>query len=380
MDHLTSFFNHSIKYFMRRLPIKLINIGRKMNIIVDTDCGFDDMFALSLIDLCPNLNITLISTVDGINNKIDGYNTMKTLFSSSMYSSKPLVICGQENFNDSKLNSIDWISSYKTLLSQFTNNMIKPEVTVFQSTINNMELTQAIPTVIRKDELNILLCLGPLTNISAVLRTNPTLFTENNISRIVLMGGTLETSSGLPDNAEFNFYLDPQAIYDVLHYSGITIEIIPLDICNLTSAEYNQTNNNNKNNNNTIDTTTNIQNNPSPKEIIRYLYDFYPDSASYDSIAAFYLSKPEAFKMKMRDVMVDSITGRLYTTDAGSSGMNGYIPDELVAGVQSCSTSTGSSNSSSDKICTEQNTTKVLIAAEFDHLLYREYLNTILLS
>jgi len=76
-----------------------------------------------------------------------------------------------------------------------------------------------------------LVAIGPLTNIAQAIRAEPTFAT--NVKRLVIMGGAL---ASLPDgagnvtpNAEFNFWVDPEAAYVTLR-SGIPIELSPLNV------------------------------------------------------------------------------------------------------------------------------------------------------
>lgn len=76
-----------------------------------------------------------------------------------------------------------------------------------------------------------ILAIGPLTNIAMALRLEPNL--ARNVKQLVIMGGAI---ASLPDgggnhtpNAEFNFYVDPEAARIVLR-SGIPIVLSPLNI------------------------------------------------------------------------------------------------------------------------------------------------------
>jgi inosine-uridine nucleoside N-ribohydrolase len=79
------------------------------------------------------------------------------------------------------------------------------------------------------------LALGPLTNLAMAIRQDPK-FTVG-VKKVFLMGGAI---ASLPDgggnitpNAEFNFWVDPEAARIVLR-SGIPIEMSPLNISRKT--------------------------------------------------------------------------------------------------------------------------------------------------
>ena len=76
-----------------------------------------------------------------------------------------------------------------------------------------------------------ILAIGPLTNVAMAMRLDTTF--ARNVKELVIMGGAI---ASLPDgggnhtpNAEFNFYVDPEAARIVLR-SGIPIVLSPLNI------------------------------------------------------------------------------------------------------------------------------------------------------
>ena len=69
------------------------------------------------------------------------------------------------------------------------------------------------------------IALGPLTNVAALLETEPELFRE---TEVVWMGGTLARGNVTP-LAEFNAYADPRALQIALE-SGARLRVIGLDV------------------------------------------------------------------------------------------------------------------------------------------------------
>ena len=81
-----------------------------------------------------------------------------------------------------------------------------------------------------------ILAIGPLTNIATAIRQEPGF--APRVKQLVIMGGAI---ASLPDgggnvtpNAEFNFWVDPEAAKVVLR-SGIPIVLSPLNVSRKTS-------------------------------------------------------------------------------------------------------------------------------------------------
>ena len=88
-----------------------------------------------------------------------------------------------------------------------------------------------VSTVMQSPGQVTILALGPLTNIAMAMRTDVNF--ARSVKQLVIMGGAI---ASLPDgggnhtpNAEFNFYVDPEAAQIVLR-SGIPIVLSPLNV------------------------------------------------------------------------------------------------------------------------------------------------------
>jgi purine nucleosidase len=92
-----------------------------------------------------------------------------------------------------------------------------------------------VGTVMQNPGQVTILAIGPLTNIAMAMRMEPNF--ARSVKQLVIMGGAI---ASLPDgggnhtpNAEFNFYVDPEAAQIVLR-SGIPIVLSPLNVSRKT--------------------------------------------------------------------------------------------------------------------------------------------------
>jgi inosine-uridine nucleoside N-ribohydrolase len=80
-----------------------------------------------------------------------------------------------------------------------------------------------------------IVAIGPLTNIAMAIRQDPTF--AKNVKQINIMGGSIGMLDGgagnVTPNAEFNFWVDPEAAQVVLQ-SGIPVNLTPLNVTRKT--------------------------------------------------------------------------------------------------------------------------------------------------
>ena len=81
----------------------------------------------------------------------------------------------------------------------------------------------------------VLIAIGPLTNIAVAASKDPTF--SSNVKRLYIMGGAIASLPGgagnITPNAEFNFWVDPEAAYAALR-SRMSIELSPLNVSRKT--------------------------------------------------------------------------------------------------------------------------------------------------
>jgi purine nucleosidase len=85
-----------------------------------------------------------------------------------------------------------------------------------------------IETLQREASGTVTLCpLGPLTNIAAAFLKAPDVV--ERVQQIVLMGGAYFEVGNITPAAEFNIYVDPEAA-DIVFKSGVPLVVMPLDV------------------------------------------------------------------------------------------------------------------------------------------------------
>ena len=293
---------------------------------IDTDCGFDDLCAISLLDdyslqFPRKLKIGFISSVNGMTNPVMGQSVIKKLFRSASYACQPIVACGRESqFN--QMNSIqetDWGSQYINDFSAFVSNHLdiidqadgkSDQPADHRNKQGEDDIERVVFEIMKLGEAQkvTLLCLGPLTNIANILRRHPT-FLIDHIERIVLMGGAVLVNGNAPDNSEYNFYLDPEAAAYVLQNCKIPIEMLGLEVANdigITKDQYKQLISYIESDDKVDDKT---DENFQPKNMIRQVALQSKDSLSYDPIVSYYLMNSGAFTFENMKIKINPQTG-----------------------------------------------------------------------
>lgn len=198
-------------------------------ILIDTDPGVDDAFAILLAMQSPELQIEAITTVCGNVSVAQATQNLLTILrvldldefpviaeGEAEPLVKPLVLATHVHGNDGLGN-----------VSQLRNTDGSPLYPQANTTISSesgvdlmLEMAARYP-----DELTII-ALGPLTNIAKAIRKD----TEKmqRLQKIVLMGGAFEAYGNVTTTAEFNIFVDPHAAHEVFQFD-VPIDIVPLD-------------------------------------------------------------------------------------------------------------------------------------------------------
>lgn len=187
-----------------------------LRVHIDTDPGLDDLLALAFALASPELAVEAISTVAG-NASLEAVTENALRFVALAGGAIPV---GAGAAGPLALKAID--------ASQFHGADGRRDVELAPHALPTAESAEELlrrSLVERRVERVVV--LGPLTNVAALLESEPDLF---RAAEVVWMGGTLGRGNVTP-LAEFNAYADPRALQVALE-SCVRLRVIGLDVTN----------------------------------------------------------------------------------------------------------------------------------------------------
>jgi inosine-uridine nucleoside N-ribohydrolase len=192
-------------------------------VIIDTDPGVDDAFALLLAMRSPELKIEAITPVAG--------NVPLSLTLPNAL--RMVEIAGRTDIPVAAGASVPLMRRLVTATYAHGENGLGGAVFPEPKTSPVPErASELIRTIVRKYPHEVtLITLGPLTNVATALEIDSEL--ASLIRGIVMMAGSLSGGNITPA-AEFNVYVDPEAAR-VVFQSGIPLTMVGLDVTRHTS-------------------------------------------------------------------------------------------------------------------------------------------------
>ena len=190
-------------------------------IIIDTDPGQDDAFAILLALASPeDLEVQGVVAVAGnVPLPLTELNSRKIVELSGKTATK--VYAGCDRPLKRKLVTAEHVHG-KTGL----DGPELPTPTLPLQAQHGVEFI--IETLRREPAHTVTLCpLGPLTNIAQAFLQAPDVV--GRVQQIVLMGGAYFEVGNITPAAEFNIYVDPEAA-DIVFKSGVPLVVMPLDV------------------------------------------------------------------------------------------------------------------------------------------------------
>ena len=197
--------------------------AEKQRVIIDTDPGVDDAFALLLAMRSPELQIEGITPVAGnVPLEINLPNALRmveiagrTDIPVAAGAKAPLMrrlVTATYAHGENGLGGAVFPEPKTNPISQPAADFIRETVRKYPGEIT-------------------LLTIGPLTNVAAALNSDGEL--AHMIRGVTMMGGSLSGGNITPA-AEFNIYVDPEAAR-IVFQSGIPITMVGLDVTRKTS-------------------------------------------------------------------------------------------------------------------------------------------------
>jgi purine nucleosidase len=189
-------------------------------IIIDTDPGQDDAFAILLAFASPELEILGICAVAG-NVPLALTERNARIICELGGRAQMQVFAGCDRPLKRKLVTAEHVHG-KTGL----DGPQLPVPTMPLAAQHGVDFI--VETLRREPAKTVTLCaLGPLTNIGAAFLKAPDIV--ERVAQIVLMGGAYFEVGNITPAAEFNIYVDPEAA-EIVFKSGIDLVVMPLDV------------------------------------------------------------------------------------------------------------------------------------------------------
>lgn len=187
-------------------------------VLIDTDMGVDDAIAIALAMLSEKLSVQALVSVGGNVPLLQATRNVGRLLRALEVDPLPPAGVGLDQHGDN-------LADARHVFGQDgLGETPWPALESFEPAPYTKTYRAAIEG--NPGQL-VVICIGPLTNLAELWRTNPGLLRQ--VKRFVIMGGTIWCKGNINGVAEFNFYRDPAAA-DTILASGLPVTLVPLDL------------------------------------------------------------------------------------------------------------------------------------------------------
>lgn len=187
-------------------------------LIIDCDPGVDDALALYYALFCPDIEVLAVTAVEG---RVDASNATRNVqmlieqldpprFPRTGSATPPENV---PEIPERALHGEDGLGCASMAVSQLHQQHLSDKI--LADTIRGSS-----------DEVTVV-CLGPLTNLARAIQREPGL--EEQIGRVVIVGGCVKGIGDVTPCAELNIYYDPHAARAIMQ-SRTTKTVIPIDV------------------------------------------------------------------------------------------------------------------------------------------------------
>lgn len=198
-------------------------------ILIDTDPGVDDAFAIFLAMRSPELHVEAITTVCGNVPVTQATQNLLTILEVLDLDAFPLIAQGEAQplvkplVTAAHVHGEDGLGNTSQLRSA-DGNLLYPPVNTEVASISAVDLI--LEMAARYPDELVIVTLGPLTNIAKAIHKDASKM--QRLQKIVMMGGVFEEYGNVTTTAEFNIFVDPHAAHEVFHFD-VPMHIVPLD-------------------------------------------------------------------------------------------------------------------------------------------------------
>lgn len=195
-------------------------------IIIDTDPGHDDAFAILAAIASAELDVLALTTVAG-NVPLDKttYNALRLRELAGAPEIPVYQGCSRPMVNE--LVTAEYVHG--------ETGLDGPHLPAPQGAIEQQHAVDyLVETLLAAEDRSITICIiGPMTNIAMALVKEPAIAAK--VAEFVIMGGSFHAGGNITPTAEFNVFVDPHAAHAVFT-SGVPLTIMPLDVTHQAQA------------------------------------------------------------------------------------------------------------------------------------------------
>ena len=195
-------------------------MGTKL--IIDTDPGVDDAFAIALAAVSEDVELLGVTTVFG----------NVPLSATTFNARRVLALCGRDDVPVAAGAARPLVHPHphRARYAHGTDGLSGRSATLPEPR-RELERGDAVSLLVAlleaAEEPVTIAPIGPLTNIAALLAAHPGV--RDKIARIVIMGGALDHGN-VTAAAEFNIWSDPEAAQRVLAGEDVPCTLVPMDL------------------------------------------------------------------------------------------------------------------------------------------------------
>lgn len=193
-------------------------------LIVDTDAGADDLLALLWLTRQPSVKIEAVTVCAGLAHPEAGASTVLRLLEAAGLTNVPVYAGSERRFQGEASFPDEW--------RRASDRLLRDELPEARRRVEPIPAARFLAERLMDTRHPVrVLALGPLTNIAAATAIEPR--TGSALSELIWMGGAVAVEGNVDavKTAEWNSFVDPEAVERVLHL-GWKTRIVPLDATN----------------------------------------------------------------------------------------------------------------------------------------------------